>query len=41
MCGVGTWEAGDGRSRYTGGWQRDVRHGLGRQVYGNGDVYEG
>jgi hypothetical protein len=24
-----------------GGWQEDLKHGLGRKVYANGDVYEG
>ena len=27
-------------SVFTGGWQNDVKHGLGRKVYANGDVYE-
>ncbi len=41
MAGVGTWESADGLSRYQGGWLKDAKHGLGRQVYGSGDVYEG
>jgi hypothetical protein len=24
-----------------GGWKEDLKHGLGRKVYANGDVYEG
>lgn len=24
-----------------GGWKDDLKHGLGRKVYANGDVYEG
>ena len=27
-------------SVFTGGWVRDVKQGLGRKVYANGDVYE-
>ena len=27
-------------SVFTGGWNKDVKHGLGRKVYSNGDVYE-
>ena len=25
---------------YTGGWQSDMKHGLGRKDYASGDVYE-
>lgn len=25
---------------YTGGWQNDMKHGLGRKDYATGDVYE-
>lgn len=32
-------QAADG-SEYTGGWQFDVKHGLGRKVHASGDVYE-
>lgn len=31
MHGVGSFEAPDG-SRYSGGWRKDVKHGLGRKV---------
>lgn len=24
-----------------GGWREDLKHGLGRKIYANGDVYEG
>ena len=27
-------------SVFTGGWNKDIKHGLGRKVYSNGDVYE-
>jgi hypothetical protein len=26
---------------HQGGWKEDLKHGLGRKVYANGDVYEG
>ena len=32
-------QASDG-SVYTGGWQNDLKHGLGRKEYASGDVYE-
>ncbi|GFH24533.1 1-phosphatidylinositol-4-phosphate 5-kinase, partial [Haematococcus lacustris] len=28
-------------ARYQGGWVRDSKHGLGKQLWSNGDVYEG
>ncbi|KAG2488884.1 hypothetical protein HYH03_012678 [Edaphochlamys debaryana] len=43
-CGMGAGgTAGVARSRfrYQGGWHQDLKHGLGRQVFANGDVYEG
>ena len=39
VAGTGTMQGPDG-SVFTGGWNRDVKHGLGRKVYSNGDVYE-
>ncbi len=41
MCalGTGTMQGPDG-SVFTGGWNKDIKHGLGRKVYSNGDVYE-
>lgn len=41
MSGVGTYESGCGRSRYSGGWLKDLKCGLGKQVFSNGDSYEG
>lgn len=38
-AGTGTMQGPDG-SVFTGGWQKDVKFGLGRKVYANGDVYE-
>ena len=38
-AGTGTMQGPDG-SVFTGGWNKDVKHGLGRKVYSNGDVYE-
>lgn len=34
--GFGTFESPDG-SRYQGGWQANLKHGLGKKVYANGD----
>ena len=31
----------DGNAKYTGMWNRDNRHGKGKQVMPNGEVYEG
>lgn len=31
MHGIGTFESPDG-SRYSGGWRKDVKHGLGKKV---------
>lgn len=39
VAGTGTMQGPDG-SVFTGGWQNDVKFGLGRKVYANGDVYE-
>ena len=39
MHGVGTFEGPNG-SRYQGSWARDVKHGLCKQIFSNGDVYE-
>ena len=41
MHGVGTFTSPGGGSCYTGGWLRDVKHGLGRRVFANGDCYDG
>lgn len=38
-AGTGTMQGPDG-SVFTGSWHKDVKHGLGRKVYANGDVYE-
>ena len=40
MHGVGTLESAD-RGRYQGSWVKDLRHGLGKMVYGSRDTYEG
>ncbi len=39
MHGVGTFEAPNG-ARYQGGWACDLKHGLGKQNFSSGDVYE-
>mgnify|MGYP001810715514 CR=1 FL=1 len=38
--GYGTFESPDG-ARYVGGWRANLKHGIGRKVYANGDSYEG
>lgn len=38
--GYGTFESPDG-ARYSGNWQANLKHGIGKKVYGNGDSYEG
>lgn len=40
MHGVGTFEAPNG-ARYQGGWALNVKHGLGKQSFSIGDIYEG
>lgn len=40
MQGYGTFESPDG-ARYSGGWQANLKHGIGKKVYANGDSYEG
>lgn len=37
--GQGTLVSPDG-TRYQGGWAHDLKQGLGRKIYANGDVYE-
>ncbi len=37
---MGTFQAPDG-TYYQGGWAWDLKHGLGKKVYSNGDIYEG
>ena len=37
--GQGTLVSPDG-TRYQGGWAHDLKQGLGRKTYANGDVYE-
>ena len=39
MHGVGTFESPDG-TRYQGGWARDLKQGLGKKWFPNGDTYE-
>ncbi len=39
MHGVGTLEAPNG-ARYQGGWSQGKKHGLGKQNFSSGDVYE-
>ena len=39
MHGVGTFESPDG-TRYQGGWAHDLKQGLGKKTYANGDCYE-
>lgn len=38
--GYGTFESPDG-ARYAGNWQGNLKHGIGKKVYANGDAYEG
>lgn len=38
--GYGTFRSPDG-AVYQGGWQANLKHGLGRKTYVNGDFYEG
>lgn len=39
MYGVGTFESPDG-TRYQGGWAHDLKQGLGKKWFPNGDTYE-
>lgn len=39
MHGVGTFESPDG-TRYQGGWACDLKQGLGKKWFPNGDTYE-
>lgn len=39
MHGVGTFESPDG-TRYQGGWAHDLKQGLGKKWFPNGDTYE-
>lgn len=38
--GYGTFESPDG-ARYTGNWAANLKHGIGKKTYANGDSYEG
>ena len=42
MCvqGYGNFRSPDG-SHYQGGWSANLKHGLGKKTYANGDFYEG
>jgi hypothetical protein len=40
LQGYGTFLSPDG-SQYQGGWSANLKHGLGKKTYGNGDFYEG
>lgn len=38
--GYGTFESPDG-ARYVGNWASNLKHGIGKKTYANGDSYEG
>lgn len=38
--GYGTFRSPDG-SVYQGSWQANLKHGIGKKTYANGDFYEG
>lgn len=40
LQGYGTFESPDG-ARYVGNWTANLKHGIGKKTYANGDSYEG
>lgn len=40
LQGYGTFESPDG-ARYVGNWAANLKHGIGKKTYANGDAYEG
>lgn len=40
LQGYGTFESPDG-ARYVGNWAGNLKHGIGKKTYANGDSYEG